>query len=135
MKKFLLLGILLLSGCGNNILVKYETEILNNQVYAVNLSTGEVLCISIDYDIQEEKDIFLLYTNYQNNLPLDYYSPAHANIGLIDCYTKGEYTYYEVDMFINLVDDLKLFKECLSKTNHIYGYGDAVFLKNGKEVS
>lgn len=134
MKKLFLVIILFLSGCKKGIIVDYNLEKLDTKFYVVN-SNNSIECINIEYKVIDEEDIFFLYTIYQNYLPLGYFSPAHANINLIDCYTEGKYTYYEVDFYIDIVKDLDLFKECLSKTNKIYGFGNAVFLKNGNEVA
>ena len=133
LKKLYILFVLLLVGCNNKV-VNYELVKTGSTVYAVEINSNDICSVNIDYIIIDEKDVFLLYTKYQNYLPLGYSSPACSNIGLIKCYSDKTYTYYEVDLYINYVDNIACFKECISKTNKLYGFNDAVFLINGVEV-
>lgn len=131
MKKMLLLMILFMSGCNS---VDYEVVKIDNQAYVINILDYNICCVNIEYEIKDEEDVFLLYTIYQNYLPIGYISPACSNISLIDCYSNDYYTFYEVDLYIDFVSDISLFKECITKTNRLYGFKDPIFLKNGYEV-
>ena len=130
LKKIFIFFLFLLTGCNQAISVEYEMGTIN-YVYAVNSSNNMLEKVIVEYEISSEEDIFLLYTNYSNRLPLGYYSLAHSNINLINCYSDDFHTYYEVDNFINLVLDLDGFRSCLTKTNQLYGYKEAIILKNG----
>ena len=128
MKKLYFFIILFLCGCSNRV-INYEIIDNNNLVYALSIENNDLCLVNVDYKITNEKDVFLLYTIYQNYLPVGYTSPAISNISLLDCYSDDYYTYYVVDIYLDLVTDLDRFIDCISKTNRLYGFNDNIILK------
>lgn len=124
MKKLFLILILLftLTGCKKKVEVFCE-EGISSQVYAINNKNNQTELVYIEYDIQDEVDIFNLYTCYQNQLPLGYHSSGMANITLISSSVVNQVVYYEVDFFISLVA-LEEFHSLLTKTAALYDYSE-----------
>lgn len=131
---FIAFIVFFLSSCNHNLKVSYELDESLTQVFALCEEDKVVKSIKIDYDIKTEEDVFLLYTIFQNNLPLGYVSPAHANITLLQCKIENDNIYYYVDSFIFLSSDISLFLEILTKTNQLYGYGTAHVFYNEREI-
>lgn len=102
-------------------------------VYAIEEKTNQLKEIEIDYSISNEKELFYLYTIYQNQLPLGYSSPANPNITLNSAYRKENVVYYEVDNFI-LFSDLSVFQEVLEKTGKCLDISEVHIILNQKQL-
>ncbi|MDE7161635.1 MAG: hypothetical protein K2N65_02625, partial [Anaeroplasmataceae bacterium] len=84
-------------------------------VYAIEEKTSKIKEIRVEYSIENEEDLFTMYTIYQNILPLGYSSPANPNVHLLEWKRTNKAVFYSVDNFI-LFSDLSAFQEVLLRT-------------------
>ncbi len=101
--------------------------------YAVADATAKLEEVYIDYDIQNEIELFELYTKYQNHFPLGYSSPANPNITLLKSDVQKNQVFYEVDNFIFL-SDIPLFQQALLFTGKALGYEEIHIFFNEKQL-
>lgn len=128
---FILLLCLFLSSCTTE--KKYNYEIKNlTTVYAYNFDTDDIEKVYIDYEIKNYKDVFYLYTNYQNYLPVGYTSYAYTNVELLDSKETEDSIIYYVNEYIKLVDDLEVFKMLLENTNLLLYEKNTFIIHNNK---
>ena len=135
MKRILCLFSILLffcASCKKNVDVVFSNED-GSIVYAIDETTNAVKEIEIEYTISDEKELFYLYTIYQNFFPLGYSSPANPNITLKDSYRRGKVVFYEVDNFI-LLCDISLFQEVLQKTGQCLSITEVHIILNQKQL-
>ena len=135
MKRFILcacLCLLLCCSCKENVEVFFE-EVEGISIYAVKTSTKEIEKVTIDYELLNEEDLFMLYTRYQNTLPLGYSSPASPNISLLSSEVKNKIVYYTVDNFI-LLCDYSLFHDVLVQTGKTLGYVEVHIILNENQL-
>lgn len=118
--------------CKKSIEVTFEQE-EGTLVYAINTSSLEIEDVLIEYRIETAEDLFLLYTCYQNRLPLGYTSPANPNISLISTLEKQKIVYYTVDNFI-LLSNVSNFHEVLKRTGKLLGYTEIHIIFNENEL-
>lgn len=90
-------------------------------IYALEDSTNRLKEISVDYKIENEVDLFCLYTIYQNSIPMGFSSPASPNVSLIKSSVVNSEVNYFVDNYIFLCD-VPLFYEVLAKTGKQFGF-------------
>ncbi|MDE6414341.1 MAG: hypothetical protein K2K48_02915 [Anaeroplasmataceae bacterium] len=131
---WIVLGFVLLvcCSCKKNIEVTFE-QIEETKVFAVKESTYKIEEVVIDYKLEDERDLFVLYTNYQNYLPLGYSSPANPDITLLSSTVKNNIVYYTVDNFI-LLSDLNAFHEVLERTGKLLGYQEVHIILNENQL-
>lgn len=90
--------------------------------------------IYIEYELDDYIDVFNLYTIHQNYLPLNYVSKGSGNVGLLDSKVENNIVYYEVDAYINTVENLDIFYELLTKTNMNLGYSSVQIIYNNEKI-
>lgn len=90
--------------------------------------------IYIEYELNDYVDVFNLYTIHQNYLPLNYVSKGSGNVGLLDSKVENNIVYYEVDAYINTVENLDIFYELLTKTNMNLGYSSVEIIYNNEKI-
>lgn len=132
MKLFLLVFLLLLSGCSRSVEVSYEEGSLTS-VYALENKSNKVSLVSIEYTLENEYQLFDLYTIYQNYLPEGYHSPGSPNITLLEAYVAQQEIYYVVDRYILLIN-LQELKELMSQTAKLLNYQDVHFILEQKII-
>lgn len=129
LKYLFLIIMLLLSSCQ-----KKDIEVIKCELYpcyAYNEKTKITELIYIEYEIEDELDIFELYTNKQNHLPIGYLSFGNGNIGLIDSKVINNEIYYYVDRYIYL-SDIEQFYNQLIKTSKLYNFTNVYIYLNGE---
>lgn len=122
----------LLVGCKSTVHVTCERE-ETIQVYAFTNDGEKLELVDIDYAIEDEVDLFELYTIYQNYLPQNYHSCASANMELLSSSVRQKVIFYEVDRFI-LNSPLEKLKGLLDATGKLYGYKEVHFIFNRQEI-
>lgn len=132
MKLFLLVFLLLLSGCSRSVEVSYEEGSLIS-VYALENKSNKSSLVSIEYTLENEYQLFDLYTIHQNYLPEGYHSPGSPNITLLEVYVDQQEIYYVVDRYILLVN-LQELKELMSQTARLLDYQDVHFILEQKII-
>ncbi|MDE6241586.1 MAG: hypothetical protein K2M08_04075 [Anaeroplasmataceae bacterium] len=135
MKRLLLcIGLILLvcCSCKKNIEVSFE-EIDEISVYAIKESSQKLEEVIIEYKLENEEDLFVLYTRYQNTLPIGYVSPANPNITLLASEVKNKRVYYTVDNYI-LLSDIPVFHEALIQTGKLLGYQEIHIILNENQL-
>lgn len=130
---FLVCFILFLcTSCKKNIKVTFVKD-EETLVYAINNASHKIEEIYIDYQIEDAKDLFYLYTYNQNCLPLGYNSPANPNVSLLSYLEEDKIVFYRVDQFI-LLSDVIRFHEVLSRTGSLLGYKEIHIIFNENEL-
>lgn len=134
MKKIITLGIFLiaiLSSCKKNIDISYKIEEYSH-IYLIN-SNQRIERIEIAYEIKDIIDIFNIYTCYQNNIPIGYFSPAHPNLKLLDYEINNRIIYSNVNEFIKQSDVNSLYNTLKLSLNEI-GYQDIYIFFNNNRI-
>ena len=118
--------------CKKNIEVSFEVgeEI---SVYAIKSSTNKLEEVIIEYTLEDEEDLFVLYTSFQNCLPIGYISPANPNITLLSSEVKNKVVYYTVDNYI-LLSDIEVFHEALTQTGKLLDYKEVHIILNENQL-
>lgn len=132
MKKLFFLFLFFLVSCSKEITVSYELK-KEYEVYAINAQTLKKELVTVDYPINNGESIFLLYTIYQNYLPIGYYSNGSPNISLFKVEEKNSVLYYTVDKYIYLTDIFD-FKSLLDMTVQLFAYQEVHFIINNMEI-
>ncbi|MDE5546988.1 MAG: hypothetical protein K2I88_05940 [Anaeroplasmataceae bacterium] len=135
MKRLLLCLVFILlvcSSCKKNIEVSFE-EMEEISVYAIQSSSQKLEEVIIEYKLENEEDLFVLYTRYQNTLPIGYVSPANPNITLLSSEVKNNIVYYTVDNYI-LLSDISTFHEVLIRTGKLLGYQEIHIILNENQL-
>lgn len=134
MKKIIFIMLLLFSLCScNKKTLDYEYK-KPQSVYAYNILNNEIELIEIEYEINDYIDVFNLYTNNQNSLPVGYCSLCYTNLELISSNNDENVIRYYVNNYIRLVDDLEIFKSLIIKTNLLLFEKASLFINNGKII-
>lgn len=129
---FFALILILCTSCKKDVEVTFAEEDAL-AIYAIEEQTSLLKKVEVEYKIENEKDLFYLYTSYQNYLPLGYTSPANPNISLLDCWLKNKIVYYTVDNFI-LLSDIQLFHDALLKTGECLNLREVHIILNQKQL-
>lgn len=134
MKRFLLIGIFLfcLTSCKRQVDVTFQNAEVT-QIYAIEDVTNELKVIELEYPIENERELFCIYTIYQNHLPLGYSSPASPNLELVTSSLLDGCVQYDVNNFIFL-SDLKQFHKALLLTGKQFGYKEIHIFFNEKQL-
>ena len=101
--------------------------------YGLNEKTRVLELIYVEYEIIDEQDIFKLFTNKQNHLPLGYISYGNGNIGLVSSEVIDNEIYYYVDRYIYLSDYDKFYNQMLM-TAKLYNFTNIYIYLNGKKL-
>ena len=122
-----------LCSCRSAVTVSFE-EKEETLIFALEDCTNNIKEISMEYTIDDEQDLFYLYTIYQNYLPIGFSSPASPNVSLLkSCVNQHTVSYY-VDNYIFLCD-IPLFFEVLTKTGKQFGYKEIqIFFNDNKLI-
>jgi len=124
----ILFFVILLCGCkAKRLECSYEEGNLY-KAFAYSTISMEIEEVYVEYELNDYDDVFNLYTIHQNHLPLNFVSMGNANIGLIASSVENDIVYYEVDIYINLVDNLEIFTNLLRKSNEELGYIDTIIM-------
>ncbi|MCM1130904.1 MAG: hypothetical protein NC310_02180 [Roseburia sp.] len=124
--------LLICCSCKKNVEVSFE-QIETTSVYAIKSATSNIEEVMIDYELIDETDLFMLYTSYQNTLPIGYSSPANPNITLLSSEVKSKVVYYTVDNFV-LLCNISLFHEVLLQTGKTMGYKEIHIILNENQL-
>lgn len=135
LKKYIFLIILFLTSCSNSN-SDNKIELKNpTTVYAYNVKNKKIEEVNIKYEIEDVKDVFDLYTKYQNILPLGYVAMSSCNVELLEYKISDNTCYYYVDNYISLVDDIEIFSNLLSSTNCLLGYAETKIIYNDNIIA
>ena len=123
-------ALILLTSCSNNNSTEKYNLIQYIDVHAFNIESDELEVVSIDYDINNPEDVFILYSIDQNYLPVGYTSECYANVCMLDYKIIHNDVYYIVDDYILNVSNLNKFNQLLSLGVKKLGYKNAYILYN-----
>ncbi|MDE6661139.1 MAG: hypothetical protein K2J93_04910 [Anaeroplasmataceae bacterium] len=118
--------------CKKNVEVSFEV-VEEISVYAIKSSTNQLEEVVIEYTLDNEEDLFVLYTSFQNTLPVGYTSPANPNITLLASEVRNNVVYYTVDNYI-LLSDITAFHEALTKTGKLLDYKEIHIILNENQL-
>ncbi len=135
MKKIIILGmflIILLTSCKKNIDITYKLEEYSS-IYVLN-KYNNVEKIEIPYQITNITDVIKLYTSYQNYIPINYYSPAHPNLKILNYNIKNNIINLYVNEFI-LKSDINNLYNILKLSLNELGYSEIhIFYNNDRLI-
>ncbi len=134
MKRLFFIGFFLFSlcSCKSSVDVSFkEAEV--NKIYAIYDLTEELKEIELDYPIENEAELFHIYTIYQNHLPIGYSSPANPNVELVSSILKDGCISYYVNNFI-LLSDLETLHQALMLTGKQFGFKEIHIFLNEKKL-
>ena len=124
--------LLFCSSCSSKVNVSCEKGI-EYVIFAKNDINLQIEEVYVERSIENYVDIFLIYTKYQNSIPIGYSSVLNSNVSLLKSEVLDNVVYYYVDNYIFL-SDINSIDIVINNTLMHYGYKRGHILFNNSYI-